>query len=108
MDEQPPIEIERPRSLADIIGEALDLYQRYPLLFITLAVCVIAPYELGVLAATGQGPVAPSSPQSAGVSILLFLLDYALVGPLISALHIHAVMQIGQGGTPRLAQVAAR
>jgi hypothetical protein len=108
MESPPPTQLERPRSVAEIIGEALDIYQRYPLLFLTLASGVIVPYELAVLAATGEGPLAMQSHRSAGVAILLFLLDYALVQPLISALHIHAVMQIGEGRRPQLAQVAAR
>jgi hypothetical protein len=101
-------EIERPRSVAQIIGEALDIYQRYPLLFLTLALGVIAPYDLGVLAVAGQGPLASGSNQNTGVALLLLLLDTAMVGPLISALHIHAVVVIGQGGKPRFKQVVPR
>jgi hypothetical protein len=108
MESPPPTQLERPRSVAEIIGEALDIYQRYPLLFLALAFGVIVPYELAVLAATGEGPLATQNHRSAGVAVLLFLLDYALVQPLISALHIHAVMQIGEGRRPQLAQVAAR
>jgi hypothetical protein len=108
MDIPQPTQIERQRSVAQIIGEALDIYQRYPLLFITLALGVIAPYELAVLAATGLGPLSSQSHESPGVIVLLFLLDFALVGPLVSALHVHGVILIGEGGRPRLAQVAAR
>jgi hypothetical protein len=108
MDSPQPIELERPRSVAEIIAEALEIYQRYPLLFIVLALGVVAPYELAVLAATDLGPLAGGSHASPGVSLLLFLLDYALVGPLVSALHIHGVMLIGQGVRPSLAQVAVR
>ncbi|MGH2853726.1 MAG: hypothetical protein ACRDLF_05995 [Solirubrobacteraceae bacterium] len=43
MEPEEPQEIERPRSVAEIIGEALDLYQRYPLLFLVLALGVIVP-----------------------------------------------------------------
>jgi hypothetical protein len=105
---QPPPEIERPRSLAEILAEALDIYQRYPVLVITLALGVIGPYQLAVLAATGEGPLATQAHQAAGVRILLALLNYALIAPLISALLIQAVMVIGSGRRPRLKQVAAR
>ena len=104
---QPP-EIERPRSLAEILAEALDLYQRYPALVLTLALGVIGPYELAVLAATGEGPLATQSHQKAGVTILLALLNYAFIAPLISALLIYAVIVIAQGRGPRLGEVAAR
>jgi hypothetical protein len=106
--ESPQPEIERPRSLAEILAEALDIYQRYPGLVLTLALGVIGPYELAVLAATGEGPLATQSHQKAGVTILLALLNYALIAPLISALLIYAVIVIGQGRGPRLTEVAAR
>jgi hypothetical protein len=108
MDTPPPIDLRRPHSVAQILTDALEIYQRYPLLFMTLALGVIAPYELAVLAATGLGPLSNATHRSAGVQILLNLLDYAFVGPLISALHVHAVMLIGDGERPRLAQVAVR
>jgi hypothetical protein len=101
-----PSQIERARSVAQIIAEALDMYQEYPLLFLILALGVIAPYELIVLAATGQGPLASGTHQNAGVYYLLLLLDTVLVGPLVSALHIHAVVRIGEGSVPRLRTVA--
>src|SRR5664280_2044522 len=108
MEPAEPSEIERPRSLAQIIGEALDIYQRFPLLFLTLALGVIAPYELIVLAATGAGPLASTAHQNVGVTYLVLLIRTALVGPLISALHMHAVLLIGERATPRLGQVALR
>jgi hypothetical protein len=108
MESSQPPEIERPRSLAEILAEALDIYQRYPVLVLTLALGVIGPYELAVLAATGEGPLATQAHQKAGVTILLVLLNYAFVAPLISALLIYAVIVIGAGHSPRLTQVAAR
>jgi hypothetical protein len=108
MEPAQPSEIERPRSVAQIIGEALDIYQRFPLLFLTLALGVIAPYDLAVLAATGEGPLASTAHQNLGVTYLLLLIGTALVGPLISALHMHAVVLIGDRATPRLGQVALR
>jgi len=108
MDRTPPIDIDRERSVADIIAEALDIYQRYPLLFLTLALGVIAPYQLAVLAINGTGPLAGSTHGSLGAYYVLLLLDYALVGPLVSALHIHAVIRMGEGEKPRLAEVAVQ
>jgi hypothetical protein len=108
MEPEQPSEIERQRSIAQIIGEALDIYQRVPLLFLTLALGVVAPYDLAALAATGEGPLANTAHQNVGVTLLLLLLGTALVGPLISALHMHAVVIIGERATPRLGQVALR
>jgi len=106
MDPGQPNEIERPRSVAQLIAEALDMYQDHPLLFLTLALGVIAPYQLIVLAATGQGPLASGTHENVGLSYLLLLLEVILISPLVSALHIHAVAVIGRGDQPRLGDVA--
>jgi hypothetical protein len=103
-----PNAIERPRSVAEIIGEALDIYQRYPIVFLTLALAVIAPYQLIVLAATGTGPLASSAHEPVLRFYLLLLIDSAVVSPLVSVLHIHAVQRIGAGERPRLGEVALR
>jgi hypothetical protein len=94
-----------PRSARQIVRAAFELYRRYPLLFLVLAAGVIVPYEAIVLAATGAGPFAHGS-LSFGVSSLLRLIELALIGPLVSALHVHAVSDVSEGREPRLAPVA--
>jgi hypothetical protein len=76
------------------------------LVFALLALCVVAPYELIVTAVTGKSPYGAQS--SVSSTVTLFLIDYVLVGPLISALHIHAVRTVGSGDAPRLGDVALR
>jgi hypothetical protein len=98
------IDLDRERSVREILHATLVIYWRYPLLFATLALVVIAPYELARLAVTGNGPL--SSSQNVRADGLFDLLDLSLIGPLISALHIHAVLEIGQGRRPRLGSVA--
>jgi hypothetical protein len=105
VDDSNLFDIKREHSVASIIAQALDLYQSYPLLFATLALAVVVPYEVAVLALTGTTTLSGAK-GSAG--ILLSLLDYVLVGPLISALHIHAVALISDGEKPRLGEVALR
>jgi hypothetical protein len=83
---------------------ALDLYRRYPLLFFVLAAGVIVPYDLIVLAANGGGPFSGGD-VAPGVSVLLTLVDLALIGPLVSALHVHAVAEVGRGRDPRIGAV---
>jgi hypothetical protein len=100
------IDLRRERSASEILGAALVMYRRYPLLFATLAVGVIAPYELARLAVTGDGPLGSGGSVNAGTLVLFELIYYALVGPLISALHVHAVIEIGAGRKPRLGPVA--
>jgi hypothetical protein len=100
------IDLDQPRSVGEILAATLRLYRRYPLLFAILALGVVAPYELVVLAITGYGPL--TQHESVGIYYLLLLIRTVLITPLISALHIHAVVSIGEGRRPRLGTVALR
>ncbi len=81
------------------------LYRRHPLLFALLALGVVAPYELIVLAATGATPFGQGN-ETVSAFLILALIDSAIVGPLISALYVHAVRRIGAGERPTIGQVA--
>jgi hypothetical protein len=107
---EPPysIDLSRRRSIWKILRSTLDLYRRYPLLFVSLAVGLIAAYELAVLLIAGYGPLAQHTHRSLQARIVLELLSFSLIGPLISALHVHAVISIGEGRMPRLIDVARR
>lgn len=91
--------------MLEVIGSALALFARYPLLFAGLALAVIGPYELVVLAVTHAAPLAQQHTR-ASTAFVLFLLDFALVGPFVSALHVNAVSLIGTGKRPQLVAVA--
>ena len=101
------LELDRPRSAPRLIGTTVDLYWRFPLLFLVLAGAVVIPYELIVLLVTGHGPFAQ---QSDGFlfSQILTLTTLGLVSPLVSALHVHAVRELRDGQIPRLRTVAKR
>lgn len=101
------IDLDQRRSVPGIVAATVRLYRWYPLLFAILAVAVVAPYDLVVLAATGYGPLRHTH-ENTGVSVLLVLSRTFLVTPLISALHIHAVVTIGEDRRPELKAVAAR
>jgi hypothetical protein len=94
-----------PRSARRLVTAAFHLYRRYPLLFLVLAAGVVVPYESIVLAITGAGPFSQGA-LGFGTSSLLTLIDWVLIGPLISALHVHAVAAVREGRDPRLAAVA--
>jgi hypothetical protein len=100
------IDLSRERSLGDILIAAARIYGAYPLLFAILAVAVMAPFELLVLALTGYGPLRDGH-ENVGTSVLVSVARLALVGPLISALHIRAVVRIGKGERPTLYTVGA-
>jgi hypothetical protein len=94
------IEIERPRSTGELFGASVDLYLRVPVLFLALAAVVVVPWELIVLLITGAGPFALRH-SGFVTSQSVALADSFLVTPLISALHVHAVREVADGGRPR-------
>ena len=102
------IDLHQQRTVGQILSATVALYRRYPLLFAVLALMVVAPYELGVLGVTGYGPLVKLAGKHAGVFWVLLLLRTSLVGPLIAALHMHAVLVVGDGRVPRLRSVALR
>src|SRR5436309_2323153 len=101
------LDLDRQRSVGGIVRATLRVYGRYPVLFAGLALAVVAPYALSVLGVTGDGPL-KHVPEDSGTSWVLLLLRTSLIGPLISALYIHAISLIGGGHRPRLTAVALR
>jgi hypothetical protein len=96
--------VKRPRGAVQLIGLTVDLYRRFPFLFLILAGAVLVPYELVVLLATHTGSLRDGWVRG----LILSLTELALVLPLISALHVHAVSDIRVGRRPQLASVAGR
>jgi hypothetical protein len=96
---------DEPLSAHRLVAATLDLYRRFPLLFLVLAAGVVIPYSGIVLAVTGAGPFEEGS-VSVGASLFLTLADLALITPLVSALHIHAVAAARAGETPKIPAVA--
>lgn len=101
------LDLTTPRRARDMLGAAAQLYAAYPLLFLLLALAVIAPFDLAFLAAAGHAPLQRGH-ESATATVLEGILQLALITPLISALHLHAVELAGQGERPRLGVVAAQ
>ncbi|HXF32866.1 MAG TPA: hypothetical protein VN522_15245 [Solirubrobacterales bacterium] len=106
MDAPPIPEIERERSAFALIGATFSLYRRYSWLFLILAGVVVVPYELISLIGGPDGPV--HGVALALVELALSIGDFALVLPLISALHLYALEDVREGREPVLASVARR
>jgi hypothetical protein len=67
----------------------------------------VAPYELVVLAAIGHSPFAAQM-GNVSAALILTLIDFVVVGPLISALYIHAVRAVADRQRPEPRQVVLR
>jgi uncharacterized membrane protein (DUF485 family) len=94
VDRQSKLELERPRSIWEMLVATFELYRRVPFFFLILAAIVVVPYEVIVLVITGKGPLALGQmgfvPRQ-----LLVAIDSFLVTPLVSALHVHAAREVG-------------
>jgi hypothetical protein len=106
MASTPALALDRTRSVRDILRSTLRLYSEYPWLFWTLALAVMAPWDLVKLAITGVGPIGHAHREGFVERESIALLGATLVVALISALHVHALVMIGQGRRPRLGSVA--
>jgi hypothetical protein len=89
------IDLDRQYSVREILWSTLRLYRDYPFLFTALALMVVAPYDLCTFAVTGFGPLAHQGPTKLEGTILE-VLSFSLVAPLISAMHVRAILIIGQ------------
>lgn len=107
LDRQPPLRFDSPLSVGDVVLTALRLFARHPAAFGLLALAVIAPYELVVLAITGTAPLGQQNAKP-GTVFTLLLIEAAFVGPLISALYVQAVVVIGAGERLRMIEVVVR
>jgi hypothetical protein len=107
LDRQPPLKLDRPLSVGEVLLGALRLFARHPVAFGLLALAVVAPYQLVVLAITGTAPLGQQTAKP-GTAFTLLLIDAAFVAPLISALYVQAVVVIGSGERLRTVEVAIR
>ncbi len=69
---------------------------------------MVAPWDLAKLVVTGIGPLGGARHVGFLEGESLDLLDLLLISPLISAMHVHAVVAIGDAQRPRLGAVASK
>jgi hypothetical protein len=100
-------DLSKPRSVREILATVALLYAGSPLLFLSLALAVVGPYELIVFALTSTAPPVRRS-GSLETSLVLLLIAFALVGPLVSALYVHALAALREQQRPSIASVGMR
>ncbi len=105
-ENSPSVDLSRPLSVGEVLVSSVRLYGRYPVLFFTLGLIVVAPYELIVLALTNASTLGGKT--SATTTLIFALVDLALIGPLISALIVQSVRLSGEGQRPTLLAVLRR
>jgi hypothetical protein len=101
-DSTTDLDLSRPRTIGEVLGIALRLYARQAPLFIFLAGIVVVPYEVVVIAISDGKHV------TVGTDLVLAIVNLALVDPCIAALLVHAVLKLGDGQRPPVAEVIRR
>lgn len=96
-----------PRTVGQIVDTVARAYWRHPLLFFALALLVVGPYDLIVLATTHATPLATGSTNTS-TALTLSLISLAVVAPFVSALYVHAVAAVGSGRRPSPADIGWR
>jgi hypothetical protein len=97
------------RDLGGLLGTAFSLYRRYFWLFVAIAFGVVAPIQL-IVEGVGLGLLtAPYDPDpSGGVAATEIFLNSFVLTPLITAMHVHAVMALSRSERPSIAQTVRR
>jgi hypothetical protein len=97
----------QPRTVSELLRTGFSLYVRYPLLLLALALAVVTPYDLIVLAATKTAPLQEQK-SNIQTTLIVLLVAFALVGPLVSALYVQVLTALGAGERPSLRTVVGR
>jgi hypothetical protein len=101
------IDFTRPKAVSQVVGDALRCYARYPVLFAEITLAVVLPYALVVYLVAHDGLLGQRG-QNTSAALIVVLLDVLLVGPLISALHIHALTEVAERREPMVLDVFSR
>ncbi|MDE3132434.1 MAG: hypothetical protein KGL15_00040 [Acidobacteriota bacterium] len=101
-DPSSQIDLSSPRTNGQILDVAFRTYARRPLLFMFLTAIVLIPYGAVVVL------VAQSKHVAAATELLLALAELALVNPVIAALQMQALLDLGDGRRPQISDVIAR
>ena len=104
----PPLDLNRPRDLGALLSTTFNLYGRYFAVFAAIAFAVVVPVDLifyGVMLGW-LGSYDPTPP--VGTELIATYASQLIAQPLITAMHVAAVMAIGEGRRPTLKESFVR
>jgi hypothetical protein len=97
------LDLSSPRTIGQIVQTGLRLYARLPVLFLFPAGVVVVPYEVVVvLLEHGNGRI------SVRTALILGIVGFALINPCIAAIQVQAILDLGIGKRPRIADMIRR
>jgi hypothetical protein len=98
----PRLDLLRPRDIGGLFRDSLNAYFRYFASWVAIGAAVVVPVEL-VVSGLGLGQLGDnfkSTGTGAAVGVVLAE-NYLLVGPLITAMVIHALLAVADGRRPK-------
>jgi hypothetical protein len=101
------LRLDETRSVGSVVSTALRCYVARAAFFMTITATVVVPWALVIWLVTGRGLLDQRSGGS-GDALLSLGISGLIVGPLVSALHVHALSDLGSGERPRLVPVLRR
>lgn len=101
------IDLQRVKTLGGVLGDSLRCYGAYPGTFAALTLVVMVPYALLVWV-TERSTVLGVHGHAGVAAGVLPLVSSLIVQPLISALHVNALVDIGEGKSVILTKVFRR
>ncbi len=102
------LDLTRPRDVGDIIGTSFTLYRHHFLLFATIAFTVVVPLDLLTVGVIDGQLTGYDETLLRGGGITYTIVYYLLMTPLITAGHVSAVVDIGEGRTPAVGRSLQR
>jgi len=102
VSEREPLDLNRPRSAGELLGDSLGIYFRNFLMLVGAAATVVVPIEL-ILVGFGlkQFTADPDAALSSGAQVMDVLVMYAVVAPLVTAIAVALLKGLGNGQRPR-------
>jgi hypothetical protein len=98
----PRLDLLRPRDIGALFRDAFNSYFRHLASFVLIGAAVVVPVEL-VVSGVGLGQLSGGYDSTAtqGQVAVLVAETYLLIGPLITAMVIHALLALADGRRPR-------
>ena len=102
MSDGPRLDLLRPRDIGGLFRDSWGAYARHFSAFVAIGAAVVIPVEL-VVSGIGLGQLSGGYPPTGtGAELGVSLAEgYLLVGPLVTAMVIHALLAVADGRRPR-------
>lgn len=102
MTEAPRLDLLRPRDIGGLFGDSATAYFRYLGSFVAIGAAVVVPVQL-IVSGLGLGQLSGgynSKDTTAELGVLVAE-NYLLIGPLVTAMVIHALLAVADGRRPQ-------